>query len=79
MKAMMEALEGDGVQENIITKNCQVELELERMKVLLARVGGRISLLPDRGDGRGDGGEITRLEDVDEVQRAKVARLLDSL
>ncbi|PHH92750.1 hypothetical protein CDD83_5374 [Cordyceps sp. RAO-2017] len=35
-----------GVQDNLITRNGPIELELERMRVLLARVAGRVSELP---------------------------------
>ncbi|CAM1501173.1 Fc.00g103350.m01.CDS01 [Cosmosporella sp. VM-42] len=38
---------GVGVQENIVTRNGVVEQELERMRFLLARVGGRVHALPD--------------------------------
>lgn len=37
---------GAGVQENLITRNGPVEKELERMRVLLVRVAGRVSELP---------------------------------
>jgi hypothetical protein len=33
------------LQQNIMTRGCELERELERMKVLLARVGGRVSVL----------------------------------
>lgn len=34
-----------GVQENLVTRDGEVEKELERMRVLLARVGGRVARL----------------------------------
>jgi hypothetical protein len=40
------------LQDNIIIRGGEIERELERMKVLLARVGGRVALLPD-GEGFG--------------------------
>ncbi|GAB1313970.1 hypothetical protein MFIFM68171_04180 [Madurella fahalii] len=48
---------GDGVQENLVTRNGEVEAELQRMRMLLARVGGRVSMLKGqdqaaRGRGR---------------------------
>lgn len=50
LKSMTEPLKtgdgGAGVQENIITRNGAVEKELERMRFLLARVGGRVHALP---------------------------------
>jgi hypothetical protein len=33
------------VQENVVAKRCEMEQELERMKLLLARVGGQLSAL----------------------------------
>ncbi|KAF5026239.1 hypothetical protein F66182_1670 [Fusarium sp. NRRL 66182] len=38
---------GVGVQENLLTRNGPVEKELERMRVLLARVGGRVHALSE--------------------------------
>ncbi|KAL1847405.1 hypothetical protein VTK73DRAFT_10349 [Phialemonium thermophilum] len=37
--------EGYGVQENLITRGGEVEVELERMRMLLARVGARLGHL----------------------------------
>ncbi|KAL7815151.1 kinetochore Sim4 complex subunit Fta4 [Trichoderma gracile] len=39
--------DGVGVQENLVTRDGPVEKELERMRVLLARVVGRVSELPN--------------------------------
>ena len=51
LKSVIEPLKttdgGTGVQENIITRNGEVEKELERMRFLLVRVGGRVGALPD--------------------------------
>ncbi|KAG9502327.1 hypothetical protein J7337_005154 [Fusarium musae] len=38
---------GAGIQENLLTRNGPVEKELERMRILLARVGGRVLSLPE--------------------------------
>ncbi|KAF5561139.1 kinetochore fta4 [Fusarium phyllophilum] len=38
---------GVGIQENLLTRNGPVEKELERMRILLARVGGRVLSLPE--------------------------------
>ncbi|KAK4104066.1 hypothetical protein N658DRAFT_504865 [Parathielavia hyrcaniae] len=47
----------DGVQENLVTRNGAVEAELQRMRMLLARVGARVGTLKEqRGSGRGVGG-----------------------
>ncbi|KAM4065882.1 kinetochore complex fta4 of sim4 subunit, or CENP-50 domain-containing protein [Hirsutella rhossiliensis] len=43
--------DGAGVQENLITRNGPVEVELERMRFLLARVAGRMSELPATSPG----------------------------
>lgn len=37
---------GAGIQENLLTRGGPVEKELERMRILLARVGGRVNMLP---------------------------------
>ncbi|POR34796.1 Uncharacterized protein TPAR_05022, partial [Tolypocladium paradoxum] len=52
LKATVEPLRttdgtGAGVQENLVTRNGPLEKELERMRVLLARVAGRVGELPD--------------------------------
>ncbi|PFH55278.1 hypothetical protein XA68_10200 [Ophiocordyceps unilateralis] len=42
---------GVGLQENLVTRNGPVETELEKMRLLLARVAGRVGELPaKRGD-----------------------------
>ncbi|KAF6839021.1 kinetochore protein [Colletotrichum plurivorum] len=38
---------GAGVQENLVTREGEMEMEMERMRALLARVGGRVGFLPD--------------------------------
>ena len=51
LKAIVEPLQtsdgGVGVQENIVTRNGALEKELERMRFLLARVGGRVVTLSE--------------------------------
>lgn len=69
------------VQENLITRNGEIERELERMRLLLARVAGRVAQLPDKRGAPGavedkEGGESM---DVDSLEREKVERLLDLL
>ncbi|KAF5004055.1 hypothetical protein FDECE_9430 [Fusarium decemcellulare] len=50
LKSVVEPLHttdnGVGIQENLLTRNGPVEKELERMRFLLARVGGRVHALP---------------------------------
>ena len=69
---------GGGVQENLVTRNGEVEAELQRMRMLLARVGGRAGMLREQGAGRESSvGSLfsERGEGVDE--RRKVEELLD--
>ncbi|KAJ0295422.1 hypothetical protein COL516b_012574 [Colletotrichum fioriniae] len=50
MKALLDPFRtedaGAGVQENLVTRDGEIEKEMEKMRVLLARVGGRVGLLP---------------------------------
>ncbi|KAK4113979.1 hypothetical protein N656DRAFT_610435 [Canariomyces notabilis] len=81
---------GAGVQENLVTRNGEIEAELQRMRVLLARVGGRVGLLREKrqqqqgdasqgGLGTGDGGETAmEVDDVDMDVQKKVGQLLES-
>ncbi|KAL2196434.1 kinetochore Sim4 complex subunit Fta4 [Corynascus similis CBS 632.67] len=74
----------DGVQENLITRNGEVEAELSRMRMLLARVGARVGQLKEQGrqtresstgslfSDRGDGGE-----DVEMDEQRKIGLLLE--
>ena len=50
----------DAVQPNLVTRKGEVERELERMKFLLARVGGRIEDLRD-GSGADEARPCSRL------------------
>jgi hypothetical protein len=72
---------GQGVQENLITREGEIERELQKMRVLLARVGGRVALLPDSTDS----GSLFReedsvyVEDVAGIEKRKVDDLLDRM
>ncbi|KAK3325846.1 kinetochore Sim4 complex subunit Fta4 [Apodospora peruviana] len=73
---------GKSVQDNLITRNGEVEKELQRMRMLLARVGGRVSQLPSRSTERGDGDTDEVMLDydtslVDDFERRKVDQLLE--
>ncbi|KAI1389319.1 kinetochore Sim4 complex subunit Fta4 [Hypoxylon trugodes] len=59
------------VQPNLVTRDSELEKELERMRVLLVRVAGRVAQLPDPDP------ESVVMEDLDVVERDKVDRLLD--
>ncbi|KAK4144157.1 kinetochore Sim4 complex subunit Fta4 [Dichotomopilus funicola] len=74
--------EGNGlgsVQENLVTRNGEVEAELQRMRMLLARVGGRVGLLQEQNadQSRDERGE--KVGDVEGEERRKVRALLDGL
>lgn len=71
MQALLRPFETN-VQENLVTRNGEIEKELERMRVLLVRVAGRIGQLPDKQTDGAD--EI--MEDLDVIERSKVDALL---
>ncbi|KAF7531102.1 hypothetical protein G7054_g9201 [Neopestalotiopsis clavispora] len=71
MQALLRPFETN-VQENLVTRNGEIEKELERMRVLLVRVAGRIGQLPDKETDGAD--EI--MEDLDVIERSKVDALL---
>ncbi|KAI1428676.1 kinetochore Sim4 complex subunit Fta4 [Xylaria sp. FL1777] len=66
------------VQENLITRNGEVERELERMRLLLARVAGRIAQLPNKSASRAMDGDQDFM-DLDSLEQDKVEKLLDRL
>lgn len=71
MQALLRPFEAN-VQENLVTRNGEIEKELERMRVLLVRVAGRVGQLPDKESDDAD--EV--MEDLDELERRKVDSLL---
>lgn len=74
-----------GVQENLVTRGGELEKELERMRVLLARVGDKVARLKEREAARDDeddddlfgDGEAMIVDDDLEVEERKVDVLLD--
>ncbi|KAI1372574.1 kinetochore Sim4 complex subunit Fta4 [Hypoxylon crocopeplum] len=62
----------DKVQPNLVTRDGELEKELERMRVLLVRVAARVAQLPEP---REDADVV--MEDPDTVERGKVEGLLD--
>ncbi|KAK3309035.1 kinetochore Sim4 complex subunit Fta4 [Chaetomium strumarium] len=76
-----------GVQENLVTRNGEIEAELSRMRVLLARVGGRVGQLKEQAGSRGAGdgdssvgslfSERGGVEDVEMDEQRKVGMLLE--
>ncbi|KAI8952585.1 kinetochore Sim4 complex subunit Fta4 [Xylaria longipes] len=71
------------VQENLITRNGEIERELERMRLLLARVAGRVAQLPDKRSASGaiedEDEQFKQSTDLDSLEREKVENLLDRL
>lgn len=75
-----------GVQENLVTRNGEVEKELERMRMLLVRVGDKVARLKEKEAGRDDDdsdlfgeGDAMIVDDVEVEERRKVDGLLDGL
>ncbi|KAI0108076.1 kinetochore Sim4 complex subunit Fta4 [Daldinia grandis] len=60
------------VQPNLVTRDGEMEKELERMRMLLVRVAARVAQLPDP-----EPGEDAAMEDLEAVERGKVERLLN--
>jgi len=65
------------LQENLVTRNGEVEMELERMRVLLVRVAGRVGQLPTQNTTDEDG-HTKMMGDLDKAERGKIQTLLDS-
>ncbi|KAG6359477.1 hypothetical protein INS49_012998 [Diaporthe citri] len=75
-----------GVQENLVTRDGEVEKELERMRMLLVRVGDKVARLKEKEAGRDDDdsdlfgdGDAMIVDDVEVEERRKVDGLLDGL
>jgi len=80
MKALLEPFDdAAAVQENLVTRNGEVETELQRMRMLLARVGGRVSQLREREGGKAgkarEGDEM--VVDVEADEQRKIGQLLE--
>lgn len=72
--------EGRGVQENLISRDGEVEREMERMRMLLARVGARLGHLRERSELTSSGldeGDAMLVDDVDVDEKRKVNDLLN--
>lgn len=74
---------GKSIQQNLITRDGQVEKELERMRMLLARVGDKVARLQGKEGVRTGGMEIDEnamiIDDVEVDERRKVDSLLSGL
>ncbi|KAI0528149.1 kinetochore Sim4 complex subunit Fta4 [Xylaria bambusicola] len=78
---MQDSTPISAVQANLITRNGEVERELERMRLLLARVAGRIAQLPDNKGKNTSSNDADHEDfmDLDALERDKVEKLLDRL
>lgn len=79
LKTVVEPLKttdnGVGIQENLLTRNGPVEKELEKMRFLLARVGGRVHALsgePPNGESK----EISLSETSSQGRKRRVDQFL---
>ena len=84
--------EGARIQPNLVTRNGEIEKELERMRFLLVRVAGRVARLPaaaaaaadgkrrNRDASGGGGGDDEDEDDGDPevLKRRKIEKLLDA-
>ncbi|KAG8169227.1 hypothetical protein KVR01_001976 [Diaporthe batatas] len=72
------------VQENLVTRGSELEKELQRMRVLLVRVGDKVARLKEREAGRHDDddlfgdGDAMIVDDVEVEERRKVDGLLEA-
>lgn len=71
-RALREAMQPfvnprDDVQQNLCTKNGELELELERMRTLLARVTGRMANL-DASTAQADDGELKVVDEDEKIR-----------
>lgn len=74
----------NGVQQNLVTRDGEVEKELERMRMLLVRVGDKVARLKPRegsedDDLFGERDDDMMVEDVEVVEKRKVEGLLDAM
>lgn len=73
------------IQKNLVTRDGEVEKELERMRMLLARVGDKVARLREReGDADADDdlfgdGEAMIVDDVEVEEARKINGLLDGM
>ncbi|EWZ81416.1 hypothetical protein BFJ63_vAg65 [Fusarium oxysporum f. sp. narcissi] len=79
LQSLVEPLQTDengaGIQENLLTRNGPVEKELERMRILLARVGGRVLSLPEEAP-NGEAKEVSLTEMGAQGRKRRVDQFL---
>jgi Kinetochore complex Fta4 of Sim4 subunit, or CENP-50 len=75
-KESLDLLAGEeaGLQENLVTKNGEVEVELEKMRRLMLRVERGMNGLEDKGADEGDEMDV----DGEGLEEGKILRLLAS-
>ena len=73
-KGALDLLAGEeaGLQENLVTKNGEVEEELEKMRRLVLRVERGMNSLEDKVTGEGDEMDV----DGERLEHGKLLRLL---
>lgn len=75
----------NGVQENLVTRDGEIEKELERMRMLLARVGDKVAKVRERAESAEDDEDLFGekdamiVEDVEVAERRKVESLLSGM
>ncbi|KAL7920349.1 kinetochore Sim4 complex subunit Fta4 [Trichoderma austrokoningii] len=69
-----QAIDGAGVQENLVTRDGPVEKELEKMRFLLARVAGRVGELSDAPTTRG--GDAVELNALAKARKKNIDKFL---
>ncbi|KAJ0154013.1 Uncharacterized protein HZ326_3647 [Fusarium oxysporum f. sp. albedinis] len=79
LQSIVEPLQTDengaSIQENLLTRNGPVEKELERMRILLARVGGRVLSLPEEAP-NGEAKEVSLSEMGAQGRKRRVDQFL---
>ncbi|KAF4989795.1 hypothetical protein FGRMN_8887 [Fusarium graminum] len=78
LQSLVEPLQTDdgvGIQENLLTRNGPVEKELEKMRFLLARVGGRVHALPKEAP-NGASQEVSLAETGARGQKRRIDQFL---
>ncbi|KAH6877263.1 kinetochore Sim4 complex subunit Fta4 [Thelonectria olida] len=80
LQAVVKPLEtedsGVGLQENLLTRGGPVEKELERMRILLARVGGRVNMLPEAEESGPPNVQVTSSESLQQARKRRVDEFL---
>lgn len=65
-----------GVQENLLGRDCEVAKELDRMRVLMGRVGGMVQGIRDGDSGEREGEEVEERIEMPGVRDARRTREL---